>query len=205
MVIATMFTDPTSTVRTRAPAGRQALSAAHYCSSGLSRHLPLVPGRRAREFKNITNEPTNLLKTLTFHFWNSAEPTKLLKTLRICLLSNHLAETNGDISSASLEIAGRFGRGAGAEPEKATAEIGARKNEKCYERTRQLIENIDIPFFEFVGSRQHIENKHDIVIMPSGYWKHEGYRQQSGSNLLALRGKWHNDRVVRTSRPAWCA
>jgi len=47
-------------------------------------------------------------------------------------------------------------------------ETGARENKKCYERTRQVTENIDIPFLEFVGSRQLIENKHDTVNMPSG-------------------------------------
>jgi len=45
---------------------------------------------------------------------------------------------------------------------------GMRENKKYYERTRQVTENIHIPFLEFAGSRLLIENKHDTVIMPSG-------------------------------------
>ncbi|HUI41225.1 MAG TPA: hypothetical protein VL523_04575 [Terriglobia bacterium] len=130
------------------------------------------PGRRraagAREIQNVTNEPTNLLKTLIFHFWNPPDPTKLFKTKVIRSLSNHHTEKNGDNRSARLGIgphSSEMDRLAGRE---GICETGARENKKCYERTRQVTENIDIPFLEFVGSRQLIENKHDTVNMPSG-------------------------------------
>ena len=130
------------------------------------------PGHRraagAREIQNVTNEPTNLLKTLIFHFWNPPEPTKLFKTKVIRSLSNHHTEKNGDNRSASREIgphSSEMDRFTGRE---GVCETGTRENKKCYERTRQMIENIHIPFLEFVRSRQLNENKHDTVNMPSG-------------------------------------
>ena len=50
------------------------------------------------KIQNVTNEPTNLLKALIFHFWNPLEPTKLLKTRMIDPITNHLVETKGDKS-----------------------------------------------------------------------------------------------------------
>jgi len=38
---------------------------------------------------------------------------------------------------------------------------GADENSKCYERTYQLIESIDIPFLESARTNQAIENTHD--------------------------------------------
>ncbi|HUI40346.1 MAG TPA: hypothetical protein VL523_00105 [Terriglobia bacterium] len=152
----------------------------------------LVPGstftreRRSAKIKNITNEPTNLLKTLIFHFWKTPKPTKLFKTKVIRLLSNHHAEKNGDSLRASLKIGphssetDRFGG------RKSTCKAGTRGNKEYYERTRQVTENINVPFFGFAGTRQLIENRHDTLSMPSGCWKQEGYMPCTRRKLPSL-------------------
>ncbi|HUI42121.1 MAG TPA: hypothetical protein VL523_09140 [Terriglobia bacterium] len=68
------------------------------CVGGYFRWCVFSGPGQPRKIENITNEPTNLLKALIFHFWNMLEPTKLLKTGMIGQITNHLIETNGDKS-----------------------------------------------------------------------------------------------------------
>jgi len=53
-------------------------------------------GLEPAKMKNITNEPSILLKIIIFHFLNSGEPSILLKRLEIRPLTQHIAETKYD-------------------------------------------------------------------------------------------------------------
>ncbi len=55
-----------------------------------------MPAQAVGKSQKITNEPVNLLKTQTFHFWKSGDAVNMLETLNLYQISRHVVDNKTD-------------------------------------------------------------------------------------------------------------